>query len=228
RALVRQRPCRPVVFGVQVVDEGLPEQVPHLALRADLLGGDVLPEPVDHLLGPRGPEVGHDERVLDLLPRVLVQVAGAEQPQQALADGVLGPREPPAESLETAGRRVDPLDRGDRLGSGGDLIRRGRGDLLLRHLRGITTGSTCGGSTTVDWASSASSASSAASAGAEGAGPPGDAGVVGVAGVAVASSVASDGDPGRGGGAWSCLGTGSFSGAAAAPPAVNENPAAAW
>src|SRR5699024_4733630 len=56
RALVRQRPCRPVVFGVQVVDEGLPEQVPHLALRADLLGGDVLPEPVDHLLGHRGPE----------------------------------------------------------------------------------------------------------------------------------------------------------------------------
>ena len=107
---MRQRPHRPVQLRAQGLGEHVAQQLPGLGrgphgaagqLRAQLLGD------FDRHLGT---EVGLQQRGLDVLPGVLVQLAGAEQAEQALPEPGTGAGQPAAQPLQAALRRFDLLD----------------------------------------------------------------------------------------------------------------------
>ena len=88
-ARVWQRPDRPVERRVELLDQDPLEQRPGLTRGADRVGRELGAQRLDDG-GRRGrTEIGHHQRVLDLLPAVLVEIAGAQQAQHTLADRAL-------------------------------------------------------------------------------------------------------------------------------------------
>ena len=77
---------------------------------------DALAQPLDQFLGGGDADVGGQQRVLDLLPRVLVQVLAGEEREQPLAERVLRAREARAQPDQATCRGLRGLDlRGGRL-----------------------------------------------------------------------------------------------------------------
>ena len=89
-------------------------------LRADDL--DLGLQLLDQLAGRADAHVRADERVLDLLPGLLVELAGGDEVEQHRADRRVRPGQPAAQPGQPAGRRRRPLD--DDAGHFGD-VRRG-------------------------------------------------------------------------------------------------------
>src|SRR5699024_5372938 len=92
--------------------------------------GDALAEGVDDLHRCVGTEVRHEERVLDFLPSILVQIACAENAEHTAADNVLGLRHTATQLAEAA------LDWRDLLGAGSFLLL-GRGCGVLNRVYGL-------------------------------------------------------------------------------------------
>ena len=103
------------------VDEG--EQVgaqpaAHGLLVAGALDLDLGAQRVDQLHRRLDAEVGGQQRVLDVLPRLLVQAAAGQQPQQALAEGAVGAGQAGPQALQPAAGRGRALEeRRSRAGS---------------------------------------------------------------------------------------------------------------
>src|SRR5262249_12247840 len=96
-----------------------------------------LPEPLDQYAGRLHADVRGDQRLLQPLPRLLVEPVAREQGEQALAKDVLRAGKPGAEPDQPAGggRRLLDLDLWLRLDLYGSLDLYRRRNLGLRRLR---------------------------------------------------------------------------------------------
>ena len=112
-SVVRQGAHGAVEVGAQGVGEDVAEQRAGLVGGADGAAGELGAEGLDELHGHLGAEVGLEERGLDVLPGLLVQLPRAEQAEQALPEAGAGAGQPPAQALQPA------LGRGDVGGAGG-------------------------------------------------------------------------------------------------------------
>ena len=126
---MRQRLDRAVELGVQFVDQRLAQHQAGVGLGAHTAGRQTAAQMAHHRRRDGRSEVGHQEHVLDLLPRLLVQIAAAEQAEHALAERVLGLRQPAAQPLEAALDGCDGVEFGA-AGTGtsdrfGDRLRQG-------------------------------------------------------------------------------------------------------
>ncbi len=108
------------------------------------MGGHLPAQRRGDLSRSAGTEIGHQQGVLDVGPGILVQRAGAEQPQQRPAEGVLRPGQPSAQPTEPARRRIDVIHRRWFVQSSSDILVRQRyvddvpPDRIPRH-RSIVT-----------------------------------------------------------------------------------------
>jgi hypothetical protein len=81
-ALVRHRLEAAVDVPADRGEQLLAQQRPQLADGADAVDADLLAQPADQLAGGGDAHVGGDQRVLDLLPGVLVEVVARQQREQ--------------------------------------------------------------------------------------------------------------------------------------------------
>ena len=119
--LVQLRRVR-VAPGLRVVEVAV-ELAQHRAgigLGVYVFAGEPGPQLSHHRIGNRGTQVGNQQSLLHLLPGILVEIAAADEPQQAAAQRILRPGEPAAQSLQSPFGRCDGLDlrRGCRLSRG--------------------------------------------------------------------------------------------------------------
>ncbi|CQA10835.1 Uncharacterised protein [Mycobacteroides abscessus] len=136
--VVRQRLDRSVKLGLQFVDQYLAQQRPGLRLGAHAARCHLTAQPVHDRGGNRGAEVGDQQGVLDLFPRFLVQVAGAQQPEQTPTHRVLRTGQTSPQPVEPSGNRRDVIEYGLRLRGRlgfGFRLRRGLGHSLTGHGR---------------------------------------------------------------------------------------------
>ena len=120
--LIRHRLDGAIQLRLAGFDEHLAQHRARLLLALHALGGDALAQGVHDLHRGVGTEVRHEQRVLDFLPGILVQVACTENAEHAATDDVLGLRHAATQLAQA------PLNWRDLLGTGGLLLlRRGGG-----------------------------------------------------------------------------------------------------
>ncbi len=109
------------------VDEGdqlLPQQSSR-AVAAGRLDPHPCLEALNQVLGRRNADIRRQQRVFDLLPRLVVEPISGQQREQPPTEGRLRSAEAGAEPLEPPGDRVRSLDQRHRrgVGTGDDLVR---------------------------------------------------------------------------------------------------------
>ena len=119
--LVRQRAQGAVGVGADRADELLAQQRPQLADAAHAVDAHAGAQPGDQLGRGGHAHVGRQQRVLDLLPGVLVEDVPREQGEQAAAQRRLRARQPGAQAVQAPGGGRRHLEHGpDDLGVVGE------------------------------------------------------------------------------------------------------------
>ena len=84
--VVREGVDRAVQLGTQRLGEDVAEELAGLRRRTDGAAGELDAQRLDQLAGHLGAEVGLQEGRLDVFPRLLVELTGTEQAEQALPE----------------------------------------------------------------------------------------------------------------------------------------------
>ena len=145
RTTAGRSPCgcgvqRPVQVGPDLGQQVGPQQRPDLGRVAGAGHLDLGAQLLDQLAGRAHAHVRRDQRVLDLLPGLLVQGGGGQQVEQHRAERRLRPGQPAAQPDQPAGRRrrllEGPGGRSGWLDRGADVRRRRDGAARGGRLQG--------------------------------------------------------------------------------------------
>ena len=110
-AVVRHGLDGAVEIGAGGLNEGFAQHRARLFLRLHSALGDLLAQGFGDFHGQVCAQIRHDQRVLDLLPGVLIKVTGGEDAQQTLADRVLRAGQATAQFANASSGRLDLVQR---------------------------------------------------------------------------------------------------------------------